>query len=112
MPAVSGLTTLALAHENQHSLAVDIGTPGGSQCSACDGLAAANDYSVRRSLIGADYCPFSVRLDDPRLAKQCEEPVQSAPITTSGPALPVASLQKAIQHSIRLSRSGAAMCFC
>ena len=44
------------------------------------------------------YGPLSVRLDDPRLAKQDEEPVQCARLTTSDPALPAARLQKAIQH--------------
>jgi hypothetical protein len=44
------------------------------------------------------YRPFSVRLDDPRLAKQGQEPVQCARITTPGLALPAASLQKASQH--------------
>ena len=54
--------------------------------------------SIDDVLARALWCPFSVRLDDPRLAKQGEESVQCAPITTSGPALPAASLQKAIQH--------------
>jgi len=54
--------------------------------------------SVDDALLRALYCPFSVRLDDSSLAKQREEPVQCAPITTSGPPLLAASLQKAIQH--------------
>lgn len=47
---------------------------------------------------GLSTCLFSVRLDHPCLAKQGEEPLQCAPITTSGPALPAGSLQKAVQH--------------
>src|SRR5260370_40556578 len=54
--------------------------------------------SIDDALPRALYCPFSVRLDDSSLAKQGEEPVQCAPITTSGPVLLAASLQKAIQH--------------
>jgi hypothetical protein len=54
--------------------------------------------SIDDALTRTFHGPFSFRLDDPRLAKQREEPVQSAPITTSGPALPTACLQKAIQH--------------
>jgi hypothetical protein len=54
--------------------------------------------SIDDALARTLYYLFSVRLDDPLLAKQGEDPVQCALITTSGPALPGASLQKAIQH--------------
>jgi len=53
--------------------------------------------SIDDALTRALYCPFSVRLDDPGLAKQGEEPVQYAPLTPSGPTLTDASLQKEIQ---------------
>jgi hypothetical protein len=53
--------------------------------------------SIDDALARTLYCLFSVRLNDPPLAKQGEEPIQCALITTSGPALPGASLQKAIQ---------------
>ena len=44
------------------------------------------------------YGRFPVRLDDPRLAKQGEEPIQCAAITASVSNLSFAFLQKAIQH--------------